>query len=884
MSLFAVSRSVSRLLAVFVVLSVVLNTGVAYAGSTVTTTVLSATPSVLGQTVTLTATVTPRPPGYVFFSDNGVPIGSQVLDGAGNASFSTAALRGGTHMLTADYLGDIAYAASTSTLTYNVGARPTSLATGSPSPSPVGVGTPSTIASTLTDTALTGPFRTPGSFSPSPTYLSAGRSGHAATLLLDRMLLITGGRSSVGGALLTSVEICLENGFFMPLGRSLNTARAGHTSTLLRDGRVLITGGTTAGGAELASAELYDPIAVTFTALSGAGHALTVPRSGHTATVLGDGTVLITGGTSGGTALSTVEVYNPGSQTFAVVAHGRLAVARSGHAATLLAGGQNILITGGDVAGNTAEVITYTSGTDTVTPSAVATWPTARSGHTATLLPDGNVLIAGGLHLGSAVSTLELYQVPFSLNPFPPTFSTVAPTLGLDTARAGHTATLMNDGLVWFAGGFDASPIPATLNTAVAYTPSYDPTGQVSITSNDGSDTLVNCTLFLSGTGTTTCPVTVAPTAVHGGTRALQVSYSGEINHIAATGSSSLGVQKGTPIVTATGGTFTYNGQPQAGSGSAAGAGGTNLAPVTLSYIGTGGTTYGPTSSAPTNAGAYTVTASFAGNTDYNPGNSTPTAFTITQAPLTITAISFLKTYGMTYGFVGAEFTSSGLVNGDTVTSVTLTSAGAPAAATVAPPGPTFAITVSAARGTGLDNYTITYSPGVMTLAKAYQALLTVSGPIGVTYGSTGTATTTGGSGTGAVTFSAAGSTGCSVSGTTVSVGNASGTCTLTAIQAGDNNYNPGTASAAYPVILLKANQAALTISGPASVTYGSTGTATATGGAGTGTVTSLRGDQPVVRLQERRSQLVMPAALAFCRRPRHPTIITARQPARHTR
>ncbi len=72
---------------------------------------------------------------------------------------------------------------------------------------------------------------------------------------------------------------------------------------------------------------------------------------------------------------------------------------------------------------------------------------------------------------------------------------------------------------------------------------------------------------------------------------------------------------------------------------------------------------------------------------------------------MTITANSTSKTYGQTVTFAGTEFTTTGLVNGDTVNSVTLTSAGADPTATVA--GSPYAITASAAVGTGLGNYTI---------------------------------------------------------------------------------------------------------------------------------------------------------------------------------
>jgi len=79
------------------------------------------------------------------------------------------------------------------------------------------------------------------------------------------------------------------------------------------------------------------------------------------------------------------------------------------------------------------------------------------------------------------------------------------------------------------------------------------------------------------------------------------------------------------------------------------------------------------------------------------------------------------------------------------------------------------------------------------------------------------------------------------VSGTTVSVTDASGTCSLTASVTTDNNYTAAT-SAPFSVSLNKATPT-ITVTGPGSVTYGSTGTATYTLTSGdTGTVTFSAG------------------------------------------
>ncbi len=93
-------------------------------------------------------------------------------------------------------------------------------------------------------------------------------------------------------------------------------------------------------------------------------------------------------------------------------------------------------------------------------------------------------------------------------------------------------------------------------------------------------------------------------------------------------------------------------------------------------------------------------------------------SLSVLPASLTITANTNLaKTYGQTKTFAGTEFTATGLVNGDTVTSVTLTSAGSPPTATV--PGSPYPVVPGAAVGTGLTNYIITYMDGALNVIPA---------------------------------------------------------------------------------------------------------------------------------------------------------------------
>ncbi len=97
---------------------------------------------------------------------------------------------------------------------------------------------------------------------------------------------------------------------------------------------------------------------------------------------------------------------------------------------------------------------------------------------------------------------------------------------------------------------------------------------------------------------------------------------------------------------------------------------------------------------------------------------------TVDPAPLTVTASDATKTYGQTTSFSGAEFTANGLQNGETIGSVTLTSAGAAATAGVA--GGPYAIVAANAAGAAFDpaNYAIRYVNGALTVSPA---LLTVT-------------------------------------------------------------------------------------------------------------------------------------------------------------
>ncbi|MEA2987535.1 MAG: hypothetical protein QOG83_246 [Alphaproteobacteria bacterium] len=123
-----------------------------------TTTAVTGTPnpSVSGQSVTFTATVTPAgagtPTGTVTFKDGATTLGTGTLS-SGSAGFSTAALGVGGHTITAVYGGDVTFAASTSpgvAQSVNKGATATAV---SATPNPSTLGQSVTFTATVTASA-----------------------------------------------------------------------------------------------------------------------------------------------------------------------------------------------------------------------------------------------------------------------------------------------------------------------------------------------------------------------------------------------------------------------------------------------------------------------------------------------------------------------------------------------------------------------------------------------------------------------------------------------------------------------------------------------------------------------------------------------------------
>ena len=248
------------------------------------------------------------------------------------------------------------------------------------------------------------------------------------------------------------VLLLFLTGMFLPPGdaaaggwretAAMADSRFYHTATLLGDGRVLVTGGqrdTEEYPDCLDGCEIYDPSGEAWLP----AEKLPGVRALHTATLRRDGRVLAAGGQDRFGEIRSCCIYDPAAGTWTAAAD--LRDYRMGHTATLLGDGR-VLVAGGIVnVGSikaSAEIFDPLSGT--WSPAGDMKWP--RGWHTATLLPDGRVLVFGGWSGRGPQNTAEIFD------PLSGTWSEASFLEG--RPLFWHTATLLpaHGGMVLVAG------------------------------------------------------------------------------------------------------------------------------------------------------------------------------------------------------------------------------------------------------------------------------------------------------------------------------------------------------------------------------------------------------------------------------------------------
>jgi autotransporter-associated beta strand protein len=301
-------------------------------------------------------------------------------------------------------------------------------------------------------------------------------------------------------------------------------------------------------------------------------------------------------------------------------------------------------------------------------------------------------------------------------------FSNTPVIIGGSLARPNYTTTILttSTNIVLVVGVIPATvALTATPNPSVYGSPAvFTATLQTNLltSTNAAGDATGGFIFSVDGTAAATNSLaggvaSFTSGALTAGSHVVQAFYAGDANYSAASNSLTQTVSP-RPVILA--GTRAYDGTAVA----------TNLILTITNYVGSdnlglSNALTGYAGLAGANVGTNLITAtnnlSLAGGgvaTNYTLAGSGG-AVVITAAPLVITAGSTNKTYGQNLTLSG--FTTAGLAAGDSVSSVTLTSAGATNTATAG----SYSIVAAGAAGSGLANYSISYVNGTLTVTQA---------------------------------------------------------------------------------------------------------------------------------------------------------------------
>lgn len=320
------------------------------------------------------------------------------------------------------------------------------------------------------------------------TQLTVVRWRAEATSLPDGRALFVGGFAP--GVTFSAETFDPATNSFAALPASTEVQRADAVIAPLPNGQILIAGGYIPGGGWQRSAEIYNPVAGTFTELPASGNTeLQVARAGAIAAPTINGDVLIAGGINANTTLSSAELFDSAHDTFTSLS-ANMTVPRYGAVASELPGG-SVLIAGGSTGSavtQSAEIYNPAFATFTALPASGNTeLQTPREYATATTLPSGKILIAGGQSTEASPPSGPTLASVEDFDPSTGTFGSIPATgaTELQTAREGAAAAPISGGAI-IAGGDSQSG--AVLTSAERVTEVSPPTcSSLSATTPAGS-------------------------------------------------------------------------------------------------------------------------------------------------------------------------------------------------------------------------------------------------------------------------------------------------------------------------------------------------------------------------------------------------------------
>lgn len=203
----------------------------------------------------------------------------------------------------------------------------------------------------------------------------------------------------------TACEIFDPNTNVTSVAAPMSVARSYHTASVAGNGSVVVVGGFGADGASLDSIERYDPGAGTW---STSARTLTSGMAHHRAVTLGDGTILICGGSRAGTATNRAYVYDAAADTLTAV--GNMGTARWSHGLVVLPTGEAMVAGGYTAFGTrTTSAERYNAGAHTW--SAAAALPAARADFGLAVAGTTQVLAVGSSVGQSDAATRHVYTI-----------------------------------------------------------------------------------------------------------------------------------------------------------------------------------------------------------------------------------------------------------------------------------------------------------------------------------------------------------------------------------------------------------------------------------------------------------------------------------------